>query len=193
MVDFKETSSSRGATSTGTYSHNGKTECRPEARSGKQGKTSTVTEDQHRMTNGKPATEAREVSQPLHTPGRNSVLSAPSNTYEREQLDGPIRSKSKHTKGQLNQSKQSSGPERSSQGKVNPDRCYYKPSTDTKTYFVNSQGHLQSREDLRGSSSPMPRANYQTAKKLQSITNQVQLSLMVQKSFELSTPILLTG
>ena len=45
----------------------------------------------------------------------------------------------------------------------------------------------------QGPSSLIKKANYQTAKKLPSIINQVQLLLMVQKSFELSTPIHLTG
>ena len=174
----------------GTYSKNGKTEQRSSNRSGKQGKTSTITEDQHGMTEEASATETREVSQPSHTPGNNLVLSEPTRTLESKQLDGPLRSQSKSTK---RNSKHLSGPKRSTNAQSNPDRRYYEPSNDTKTYFVNSQGHLQSREDPQGSSSLMPKANYQTAKKLPSITNQVQLLLMVQKSFELSTPIHLTG
>ena len=106
-----------------------------------------MTEDQHGMTARTPATETREVSQPLHTPGKNSVLSEPMRTLESKQLDGPLRSQSNSTKRQLNQSKQLSCPERSPKEQVDPDRRYYKPSNDTKTYFVNSQGHLQSRED----------------------------------------------
>ena len=99
------------------------------------------------MTERTPATETREVSQPLRTPGKNSVLSEPSGTLKREQLDGPLRSKSKSTKRQLTQSKQLSSPLRTKNAHSNPDRRYYQPSDDTKTYFVNSQGHLQSRED----------------------------------------------
>ena len=131
----------------GTYSKNGKTERRSSERDGKQGKMSTVTEDQTGMTQGAPATKTREVSHPSRTPGKNSVLSGPMRTLEREQLDGPLRSQSKSTKWQLKQSKQLSGPKRSPSAHSNPDRRYYKPSDGTKTYFVNSQGHLQSRED----------------------------------------------
>ena len=106
------------------------------------------------MTEGTPATETREVSQPMRTPGKNSVLSAPSGTVKRNQLDGPLRNKSKSTKRQLTQSKQLSSPLRTSNAHSNPDRRYYQPSDDTKTYFVNSQGHLQSREDPPGTIKP---------------------------------------
>ena len=59
---------------------------------------STVTEDQHGMTEEASATETREVSQPSRTPGNNSVLSEPTRTLESKQLDGPLRSQSKSTK-----------------------------------------------------------------------------------------------
>ena len=95
------------------------------------------------MTQRASATETREVSHPSRTPGNNSVLSGPTRTLEREQLDGPL-SQSKSTK---RNSKKISGPLRSSQAQSNPDRRYYEPSDGTKTYFVNSQGHLQSRDD----------------------------------------------
>ena len=65
-------------------------------------------------------------------------------TVKSKQLDGPLRSQSKSTK---RKSKHLSGPLSNSKAQSNPDRRYYKPSSDTKTYFVNSQGHLQSRED----------------------------------------------
>ena len=130
----------------GNYSQDGKTEQRSGKRNGKQARRTTVN-DQHRMTERTPATETREVSQPLRTPGKNSVPSEPTSTVKNRQLNNPLRSKSNSTKWQSDQLKQLSGPERSSNGQLNPDRRYYKPSTDTKTYFVNSQGHLQSRED----------------------------------------------
>ena len=97
------------------------------------------------MTPRAPETQTRKVSQPSHTPGKNSVLSEPSGTVKREQLDGPLRSKSKSNK--RTQSKQLSSPLRSANAHSNPDRRYYQPSNDTKTYFVNSQGHLQSRDE----------------------------------------------
>ena len=123
---------------TGNYGRDGKTEQRSGKWNGKQARRTTVN-DQHGMTERTPAMETREVSQPPRTPGKNSILSEPSRIIKD--------SKSHSTKRQLAQSKQLSGPERSSNAQLNPDRRYYKPSTDTKTYFVNSQGHLQSRED----------------------------------------------
>ena len=101
------------------------------------------------MTQGTPATETREVSQPSCTPSKNSVLSEPMRTLESKQSDGPLSSQSNSTKRQLTQSKQLSGPERSPKAQLNPDRRYYKPSNGTKTYFVNSQGHMQSREIIK--------------------------------------------
>ena len=83
---------------TGTYSKNGKTESSVDVRSGKQGRSSTVTEDQHGMTDGNLATGTREVSQPPRTPGNYSVPSGPTGIAQREQLDGPLRSKSKSNK-----------------------------------------------------------------------------------------------
>ena len=47
----------------------------------------------------------REVSQPLHTPGKNLVLSEPSSTLKSRQLDGPFRSKSKRHMSQSTQLK----------------------------------------------------------------------------------------
>ena len=100
-----------------------------------------------------PRTPSHRVSQPSRTPGKNLVLSEPMRTLKSKQLDGPLRSQSKSTTSkpkqlkQLKQSKRLSGPERSSKEPSDLDRRYYKPSDDTKTYFVNFQGHLQSRED----------------------------------------------
>ena len=65
-------------------------------------------------------------------------------TAQSKQLDGPLRSQSNHNTKQL---KQLSSPERSSNSSFNPDIRYYKLSTDTMTYFVNSKGHLQSRAE----------------------------------------------
>ena len=81
----------------GNYSQDGKTEQRSGKRNGKQARKTTV-RDQHGMTERTPATETREVSQPLHTPGKNSVLSEPTSTVKSRQLDGPLRSKSNSTK-----------------------------------------------------------------------------------------------
>ena len=164
----------------GTYSKNGKTEQRSGHRSGKQGKTSTVTEDQHGMTQEASATETREVSHPSRTPGNNSVLSGPTRTLESKQLDGPLRSQSKSTKCN---SKKISGPLRSPKAQSEPDR-----HTLLILKVIYRAGMTPQR-----SSSLTTKANYQTANQLPFIINQVQLSLMVQKSFELSTPIHLIG
>ena len=96
------------------------------------------------MTDGNPDTQTREVSQQCRVPGNNLVLSEPSSTVKNKQLDGPLRSKSKSTKHNV---KQLSGPKRSTEAHRDPERRYYEPSDGTKTYFVNSQGHLQSRDD----------------------------------------------
>ena len=80
------------------HRRNGKTEQRSSSQDGKQGKTSTVTEDQNGMTQGPPATKTREVSHPSHTPGKNPVPSGPKRTLEREQLDNPLSSKSNSNK-----------------------------------------------------------------------------------------------
>ena len=114
---------------------------------GKRGKKSTVTEDQHGMTEGTPDTQTREVSHPSRTPGNYSVLSEPRRTIQTEQLDGPLRNTSTSNTQQLKQSKQLSGPKRSSKEPSVLDRRYYKPTNVAKTYYLNSQGHLQSRED----------------------------------------------
>ena len=154
---------------------------------GRNGKraTSTVTEDQHGMTAScTSATETREVSQPLRTPGKNSVLSEPTSTLQSRQLDGPLRRKSNRNTTQLAQSKQLSGPEMSNNCHSNPDRKYYKPTNGAKTYYIKSPKVIyRAGKTLQRSSSLTKKANYQTAKKPQFITNQVQLSLMVQKSF----------
>ena len=83
------------------------------------------------MKHGTPATETTDLSQPLRTPGQNSVLTEPSGTVQREQLDGPLRSKSKSTKHQLTQSKQLSSPLRTTIADSNPDRRYFQPCDDT--------------------------------------------------------------
>ena len=132
---------------TGSYSQDGKTQMRT---AGTKGKRATSTKEQHGMTDSLPATETREVSQPLCTPGKNSVLSEPTRTLQSNQLDSPLRSTSSSNTSQLTQSKQLSGPKSSNKCHSIPDRRYYKPSTDTKTYYINSQGHLQSFSPIFG-------------------------------------------
>ena len=57
--------------------------------------------------------------------------------------DSPLRSLSTHKAKQSKQLNQLSGPERNQNGSETPQRT----PKDTKTYFANSQGHLQFRED----------------------------------------------
>ena len=84
----KETGSSqqagrvRGDGLTGNYSQDGKTKQRSGKWNGKQARRTTVN-DQHGMTERTPATETREVSQPLRTPGKNLVLSEPTSTVKK--------------------------------------------------------------------------------------------------------------
>ena len=55
--------------------------------------------------------------------------------------DGPFRrSKATGSNAKL-------GPKRSKQGKQTPNRKYYVPSNDTKTFQINSPGHLQCHQD----------------------------------------------
>ena len=86
--------------SMGSYSQDGKAQMKGSGRNGKW-VTSTVTEDQHRMTASTSATETREVSQPPHTPGKNSVLSEPTRTLQSKQLNNPLRRKSNCNTTQL--------------------------------------------------------------------------------------------
>ena len=107
----------------------------------------TVTEDQHGMTSRSSATATQEVSHSSYTQRVNSVLSEPMHTMVRSNdntKDGPLRTMSIQQSKQL---KQLSIPERNQNSSQTPQRNYYKPSKDTKTYFANSQGHLQYRED----------------------------------------------
>ena len=155
------TSTSRKGSFTGSHRGKDKTERRSSSQDGKQGKMSTVTEDQNGMTQGAPTTKTREVSHPSRTPGKNSVPSGPMRTpLEREHLNNPLsKSNSKRQK-----SKPLDGPLRSNSAHSNPDRRYYRPSDGTKTYFVNSQGHLQSREDPPEIIKPNPKGKLPDSK-----------------------------
>ena len=140
------TSRLRESSLTGSYSQDGKTERPDEELNGKPDRSSTASEDQHGMTPTPLATDTREVAQPSRTKSKNSVLSEPIRTLESKQLDGPLRKSNSKSKTKA-QSNQLNNPLRSQN---NTDRPYYKPSNDTKTYYINSQGHFQSRDDPPG-------------------------------------------
>ena len=71
----------------------------------------------------------------------NSVLSGPNKKITESVKDSPFR---KHTAGCSNVK---DGPKRKHTSKEAPHRKYYMPSNDTKTFQINSKGHLQCHQD----------------------------------------------
>ena len=71
----------------------------------------------------------------------NLVHSGPNKTITDSVKDGPFR---KHT---ADSSYVKSGPKMKHTSKEAPHRKYYKPSNDTKTFQINSKGHLQCLQD----------------------------------------------
>ena len=71
----------------------------------------------------------------------NSVLSGPNKKIMDSVKDGPFR---KHTAGSSNVK---DSPKRKHTSKEAPRRKYYMPSNDTKTFQINSKGHLQCHQD----------------------------------------------
>ena len=71
----------------------------------------------------------------------NSVLSGPNKKFTDSDKDGPFR---KHT---ADSSNAKDGPKRKHTSKEAPHRKYYMPSNDTKTFQINSKGHLQCHQD----------------------------------------------
>ena len=72
----------------------------------------------------------------------NSVHSGPNKKITDSVKDGPFR---KHI---ADSSKAKSGPKMKYTSKEAPHRKYYMPSNDTKTFQINSKGHLQCLQDL---------------------------------------------
>ena len=71
----------------------------------------------------------------------NSVLSGPNKNITDSTKDGPFRNaKATGSNAKL-------GPKRKHQSKQAPHRKYYMPSNDTKTFQINSKGHLQCHQD----------------------------------------------
>ena len=73
----------------------------------------------------------------------NSVPSGPNKNITDSVKDVPFRSST------VSGSKAKLGPKRSNKSKKAPHRKHYIPSDDTKTFFINSQGHLQCHQDLQ--------------------------------------------
>ena len=71
----------------------------------------------------------------------NLVLSGPNKKITDSVKDSPFR---KHTAGSSNAK---SGPKMKHTSKEAPHRKYYMPSNDTKTFQINSKGHLQCLQD----------------------------------------------
>ena len=71
----------------------------------------------------------------------NSVHSGPNKKITDSVTDGPFR---KHTAGSSNVK---DGPKRKHTSNEAPHRKYYMPSNDTKTFQINSKGHLQCLQD----------------------------------------------
>ena len=96
----------------------------------------------------------------------NLVLSGPNKKITDSVKDGPFR---KHT---ADSSNGKLGPKRKHTSKETPRRKYYMPSNDTKTFQINSKGHLQCLQDPN--LIYKPNKNCQAAGKHQSIMNQGQ-------------------
>ena len=79
--------------------------------------------------------------EPKTSKSGNSVHSGPNKKIADSVKDGPFR---KHTAGSSNAK---SGPKMKHTSKEAPRRKYYMPSNDTKTFQINSKGHLQCLQD----------------------------------------------
>ena len=79
--------------------------------------------------------------EPKTSKSGNSVHSGPNKKITDSVKDGPF---SKHTAGR---SDVKDGPKRKYTSKEAPHRKYYMPSNDTKTFQINSKGHLQCLQD----------------------------------------------
>ena len=79
--------------------------------------------------------------EPKTSKSGNSVHSGPNKKIMDSVKDGPFR---KHT---ADSSNVKSGPKMKCTSKEAPHRKYYKPSNDTKTFQINSKGHLQCLQD----------------------------------------------
>ena len=83
----------------------------------------------------------RKGKEPKTSKSGNSVLSGPNKKIMDSVKDGSFR---KHTAGSSNAK---SGPKMKHTSKEAPRRKYYTPSNDTKTFQINSKGHLQCHQD----------------------------------------------
>ena len=98
----------------------------------------------------------------------NSVHSGPNKKITDSVKDGPFR---KHTAGSSNVK---SDPKMKYTSKEAPHRKYYMPSNDTKTFQINSKGHLQCLQDPNLIHKPNDKGKLQAAGKHQSTMNQEQ-------------------
>ena len=119
--------------------------------------------DREQHTQGEPS--ATTGKEPKTSKSGNSVLSGPNKNIMDSTKDGPFRStKATGANAKL-------GPKRSNKSKQTPYRKYYIPPNDTKTFQVNSQGHLQCHQDPNLIHKPNDKGNCQTAERHQSTMN----------------------
>ena len=85
-----------------------------------------------------PATNGKELKT---SKTGNSVLSGPKKNITDSVKDSPFRS------NKATGSKAKDSPKRSKQSKQTPHRKYCMPSNDTKTFQINSKGHIQCHQD----------------------------------------------
>ena len=84
---------------------------------------------------------ASRGKEPKTSKSGNLVLSGPNKNTMDSTKDGPFRNaKAPGSNVKL-------GPKRSNKSKQTPHRKYYMPSNDTKTFKINSKGHLQCHQD----------------------------------------------
>ena len=102
------------------------------------GRDVDVSDEEQHSPEEPSATTGKE---PKTSKSGNSVLSGPNKKIMDSVKDGPFR---KHTAGSSNVK---DCPKRKHAGKEAPHRTYYMPSNDTKTFQINSKGHLQCHQD----------------------------------------------
>ena len=102
------------------------------------GRDVDVSDEEQHSPEEPSATTGKE---PKTSKSGNLVLSGPNKKIMDSVKDSPFR---KHTAGSSNVK---SGPKMKHTSKEAPHRKYYMPSNDTKTFQINSKGHLQCHQD----------------------------------------------
>ena len=129
----------------------------------RSGRDVNVSDEKQHSLEEPSATTGKE---PKTSKSGNLVHSGPNKKITDSVKDGPFK---KHT---ADSSNAKSGPKMKHTSKEAPHRKYYKPSNDTKTFQINSKGHLQCLQDPN--LIHKPNENCQAAGKHQSTMNQGQ-------------------